>query len=406
MKFVSSLAIAASLIASGALVAPAAAQSAAAEAPKPQRVIKLSKGAEKAIQELQAAVGTPDYSTKLAAAQAVAKSTEDRYYIAKLQLKQAGEDATAQRAAVEAILASGGADATETTALRNYLQARDVNAGDFGAAEQLYGQRIAANPNDVSSLVSLAAAKIGLKKQGEALELLQRAIVASKAAGKTPEEAWYRNALQIAYAQNNTPVAVQLGQEVLTAYPSQENFRNFLAVSTPTIAKDQQTYVDLLRLMVVSGTMESGQDYVRLANQLELDRFPGEAKSVIEAAQRAGKITGADGSAVLARVNPRVAEDRAALPIVEPKARAAADGRLALSTATAYAGYGNYAKAAELYRLALQKGGVDANLVNTRLGIALALGGQRAEAETAFRAVTGPRASLATLWLSWLAQRS
>ena len=71
----------------------------------------------------------------------------------------------------------------------------------------------------------------------------------------------------------------------------------------------------------------------------------------------------------------------------------------------AYFGYREFAPAIELYRAALQKGGQDANLVNTRLGAALALAGQRAEAEAAFRAVTGPRAELAQFWLLWLSTR-
>ena len=54
---------------------------------------------------------------------------------------------------------------------------------------------------------------------------------------------------------------------------------------------------------------------------------------------------------------------------------------------------------------ALQKGGEDANLVNSRLGAALALAGRRPEAEAALRAVTGPRADLAGFWLAWLARR-
>ena len=74
-----------------------------------------------------------------------------------------------------------------------------------------------------------------------------------------------------------------------------------------------------------------------------------------------------------------------------------------LRIADAYFSYGQYAQAAELYRAALQKG-ADANLANTRLGAALALAGQRAEAEAAFRAVTGPRAELAQFWLLWLSQ--
>ena len=44
------------------------------------------------------------------------------------------------------------------------------------------------------------------------------------------------------------------------------------------------------------------------------------------------------------------------------------------------------------------------NLVNSRLGAALALAGRRPEAEAALRAVTGPRADLAGFWLTWLAR--
>jgi len=70
----------------------------------------------------------------------------------------------------------------------------------------------------------------------------------------------------------------------------------------------------------------------------------------------------------------------------------------------AYYGYGEYGPAAELYRAALDKG-MDAGVANIRLGAALAMAGQRAPAEAAFRAVTGPRAELAQLWLLWLSRR-
>ena len=83
----------------------------------------------------------------------------------------------------------------------------------------------------------------------------------------------------------------------------------------------------------------------------------------------------------------------------------ATTARALLRLADAYYGYGEYAEAAELYRAALQKG-ADANIVNTRLGAALAMAGQRAEAEAAFRAVTGPRAELANFWLLWLSSRT
>ena len=109
---------------------------------------------------------------------------------------------------------------------------------------------------------------------------------------------------------------------------------------------------------------------------------------------------------MLAAANGRIREDQASLPASRTSALAAATGRPARQTGDAYFGYGQYADAVALYRAALEKGGEDPNLVNIRLGASLALAGQRAEAETAFRAVTaGPRAELAQLWLLWLASR-
>ena len=84
---------------------------------------------------------------------------------------------------------------------------------------------------------------------------------------------------------------------------------------------------------------------------------------------------------------------------------AAATAQQARAAADAHFAYGQYAEAAALYQAALQKGGEDPNLVNSRLGASLALAGRRPEAEAALRAVTGPRADLAGFWLVWLARR-
>ena len=52
----------------------------------------------------------------------------------------------------------------------------------------------------------------------------------------------------------------------------------------------------------------------------------------------------------------------------------------------------------------MQKGGVDADTVNTRLGIALANSGDKAGAQAAFDTVkTEPRPGIAGLWLAYLA---
>ena len=89
------------------------------------------------------------------------------------------------------------------------------------------------------------------------------------------------------------------------------------------------------------------------------------------------------------------------------EAAAAKTGRSAQGTADAYLGYGEYAKAAALYKTALSKGGVDADLVNTRLGFALGKSGDKAGAEAALKAVSGaPRNQLAKYYLVWLGNQS
>ena len=97
---------------------------------------------------------------------------------------------------------------------------------------------------------------------------------------------------------------------------------------------------------------------------------------------------------------------REGLPAVEKNALADPAARLAVRVAEAYYGYGDYAKAAELYRAALTKTGADANMINLRLGMALARAGDKAGATAALNKVAGPRAELAKYWLVYLSTRA
>ena len=65
-------------------------------------------------------------------------------------------------------------------------------------------------------------------------------------------------------------------------------------------------------------------------------------------------------------------------------------------------GLGAFAEAAPLFKAAVAKGGVDANLANLRLGMALARAGDKAGAAAALNAVAGPQANVAKYWLIWV----
>jgi hypothetical protein len=410
MKLVSAAAIAAALVAGTLAAAPAvAAPKPAKEAEAPGRKYNISPDAKKPLSDLQKAVTAKDeaaYPAALAAAQAVAKTSDDKYIVAKLTLQHAEQanDAAARLAAYQAVLASGGADAAEVQAINHNMSIVAATSGNWAVTEATLTPIVAANPNDLDNTINLARAKIELKKDAEALTLLQRAIQLSNAAGKPAPESWYKSALSIAYNSRNNAAVSEIDAALVKAYPTPENFKNAIVLYRASGTMPSNADLDLLRLLRASGTA-TGKEYVYLASIADQAGLPGEVKSALDEARAKGAVTGGDGAQLLATNSSKVAADRASLAGDEAKARAAATGTLALNTGNAYYGYGDYAKAADLFRLALQKGGIDAGTANLRLGEALAMSRDRAGAEAAFRAVTGPRAQLANLWITWLAMR-
>jgi hypothetical protein len=77
-----------------------------------------------------------------------------------------------------------------------------------------------------------------------------------------------------------------------------------------------------------------------------------------------------------------------------------------MSAADALLSYGQAAKAAELYTIALGKPGVDTARAQLRLGIAQVDTGNYAAAQQSFAKVTGPRKAIAQLWAAYAAQKA
>ncbi|HWH18869.1 MAG TPA: hypothetical protein VNT77_11170 [Allosphingosinicella sp.] len=418
MKSISTFAIAVALTAGSFAAGPALAQRAKAavqaqakpEAQAPgARKFNFSKEAVAAIRELQAAYDAGDaaaFTAKLAAAEAVAKNDDDRFVIAQLRLNQALKTNDPQLlSAIDALIASGGVSGDQLAALHAkrgelHYQARnwEAAAADFTRVSEL-------QPNNIEHVVNLSVVRSQQKNGAEAARLLGRAIAMKKAAGEPVPQDWYKNALKHAYEAKLAAESASLSRELVSAYPSAENWRSALLVYRQTVDLDAEATLDLLRLMRSAKALDTESEYLSLAGELDRGNYPAEAQAVISEGSAAGKIKGASAGDILKRVSAKVAEDKAALPGLEARAKADASGRLALKLADGYFGHSDYAKAADFYRLAIQKGSIDANLANTRLGIALALAGQKAQAETAFNAVTGARKDLASLWLLWLSQR-
>ncbi len=415
MKSISTFTLAVSLAVGGAAVgAPALAQKKqAAKAPEAPaaRKYELSKAERAAIVPLQEAVQAKDMAkaaTLLPAAQAAAKGGDARFIVANLQLQVAVEnkDEAAQAAAVEAMLASGGVATADQPRLYRALGGLYTNLKQPDRAKASFQKLAELEPNNTDAMLVMAESAASTNK-AEAVTLIERAIAARKASGEAVPEAWYKRALRFAYEGKLAPQTAKISRDLITAYPTADNWRDAITIYRQGGNFDKQTETDVLRFMRAAKAMKGDADYFTLASHLNDMGLPGESKAVIDEGVSARAISPTKDyfRQLLTATGGRVSADRASLPGLESKAMAAPNGKLALSTGDAFYGYGDYAKAAALYRAAIQKGGIDNNVANTRLGAALALAGQRAEAEAAFKAVTGNRANLAAFWMLWLSQR-
>jgi len=121
----------------------------------------------------------------------------------------------------------------------------------------------------------------------------------------------------------------------------------------------------------------------------------------------AGKLnpaTSKNTSEILALSKPKIAADKASIPsALSAAAGPKATYKSALTAGDLVYGYKDFAKAAEMYKLALAKPGADAAQANFRLGLALAQAGDKEGAKAAFGAVqSGPYAPLATYGKIWV----
>lgn len=436
MTFLKAARIAALMAGSSALLAatpslaqriPSSSQRTQAPAPgKPaaqaQRRFNLSKAEQAAIGPLitaaDASVLSKDWApvrALLPAAEAAARGNDAKYLLTRVQYQMAtaSADRAGQERAANLLLANSATPAEEAAMLRTTLNALQnaraeaaFSAQDYATAERIYRQLLTASPGDERILRNLRIIQERSGNTTGALQGIQQEIRTAEAAGQRAPESVYLRALAIPARAGQRAETMAALQQLLRAYPTSANWRRGFEMVLGNAGRgDNQLLVDVYRFARAANVMQAGE-YLALAGTLDQAGLPGESKAVLDAGVAAGGVqpSQAQVAQLMGRANRRIAEDRAGLPAQIRQARSASRGNQARIAGDVLVGYSRYAEAAEMYRLALSKGGEDANLVNVRLGAALALAGQRAQAETALRAVTGARAELAALWLAWLAR--
>lgn len=402
----------ATALATGTLAALAIpANSVSAQTAPAKRQVKVSAGAQKAVAALQAAVKANNYAALpplVAAAQAAAKTPEDRYVVAQLQLQaaSAAKDEPGMTAAIEAVIASGVVAPQDLPRLQTALAKLHYNAKRYDKAAPALEQAMASNPNDADLLMLMAETRAAQGRSADAVTLLQRGIDARSAAGGKVEESVYRRAVALAL-KGGLPT-LDLARKWIAAYPSATSWRDGISIYRNVAKPDDATLFDALRLARATGTM-SGENDAALYAYFAIDNWAAaDAQKAIDEAIAAGKFNASapKNRELIAALKSAKGRDAASIAASAKEVAAAPSGRNALKVGDGFYGVGDYARAVELYRLALSKGSVDPNIVNLRIGAALARSGDKAGATAALKAVGGKQAELAKFWMLYLQTRA
>lgn len=372
------------------------------------RKLSVSPAAQKALVALQTAVNANDTATipaKLAAAQAVAKSPDEKFFVATNQIKaaMAANDLVAIRAGVDALQASGVAETPDLVARYTDLGKRYKAAGQVDQAVIVLDKAMALNPNNVPTLINLASIRDAQGQKAEAVALMQKSFLASKATGTKVEEGNYKFAAGLAYKQR-LPIANDVAREWVAAYPSPASWRDTLRMYRDLNRPQPAQVIDLLRLARAANAMAGENDYYTLTNALVTAGKLSEAKAVLSDATTAPNVDLKKSLFTSLSAKAAAAPTRAAIDASAKAALAGANGKAMIDAGDALYGVGAYTEAAPLYRAALAKGG-DAATANLHLGMALARVGDKAGATAALNAVTGVNADIARYWLLWLSTK-
>ncbi|MGH6659673.1 MAG: hypothetical protein ACREBP_04010, partial [Sphingomicrobium sp.] len=349
--------------------------------------IKLSREAGKAIIELQKAVNANDTANipaKLSAAQALAKTPDDRYAIGQLQLKAAvaanNDEASSQ--AIDYIAAANFLPAAQVASLYNSLGVKFFNAKNAPRATQMFQKALTVDPTNAESQRLLAESQMAANPAA-AISAMKKAITQAAASGQRLPEDSYKRAVKAAYDAKSQD-AVEISRAWVAAYPSAESWKNAVAIYRNMMRPEVQGTLDLLRLLRAANALGSSGDYTLFATAASEQGNFGEAKSVIDEGVAAKKV---DPKSSLASdiINGLKSKPMATAADIEAAAKAAKTAGSMVTVGNRFYGIGNYARAAELYRAAAGAGG-DTGLANLHLGMALARSGDKAGATAALKA--------------------
>ncbi|EQA97678.1 hypothetical protein V475_01430 [Sphingobium baderi LL03] len=373
--------------------------------------IQMSDDFRANVQAAQAALKTGDTATASARIAALNPATDFEAYAAaglRFELAVKRQNIQAERLALTDMFKTNSVPKKDAPRLRYVAGYLSYTVGNYDdAVAQLDYARTLGYDNIDASLLR-ADIYLRKNKPKEAWPFVQDAMARKRAAGEKIPAPWFDRAISLAYQAGSWADMGALYRERLSLYRTTRDWRSALSNYLPAAALDPQIQLDLYRLQAASGAMASERDYQSYAQLADKTGYHAETKTIIEAGRSAGKLMPAQAATaqLLKAATPKATKEMAALPAAAKKAASEQNGTQALAAADTYFSLAQYPKAAELYRLALTKGGINDNQANARLGISLARSGDLVGGKAALANVKGNWGDVAGFWSIWIEEQS
>lgn len=333
---------------------------------------------------------------------------DDRYLAGNLALNLGGvaRDNALQRRGLQAMLQSGKTPAADVAKFNFYVGRFSYGLKDYPTAIAALQAAIGASYYEGNAEILLVETQAAAGDVPGALASLRKSVDRIAATGAKPPENMIARGYQIAYKAKMSPAVREWSAEAAKFHPTPFNWLGAFQLATETHGQEYTTHeeVDLGRLSKRSGALNyeprsRSREYVSFIQAAEARRLWPEVTAWAAEAIAMGALPANDPFIVekKAMAATGLAADARDLAGMTRDAPTAANGLTALGAADKLLSAGNATDAERLFKIALEKGGVDRDRVLTRLGIAQLDLGKFADAKATFLQVSGPRATLGRL---------
>ncbi len=373
---------------------------------------KFTPAVQKVLADVQKLTNDKNFEgakAKLAEAEAVQpRNSYDDFFIAQFRINigQALKDTVYTKPALETFANSEFTPPDTRKTVVTILMQTAYNDRDTAKTKTYADMLTKLEPTNPEPALLLGQIYENDKNYAEADTNFSTAIRLTEASGKPVPEDYYVR-LAEARQHEKSPQTEDVLRQLVSKYPTAKNWQYLISSFQVRSKLVGRSGLDVYRLMAVTGTLSNSGDYIEYAESAKSAGIPGEAKSVLEKALAAGSIAARDKAVAasdLTIFRTLAASDQKTLGSFATQAKASPSGDLAVVAGNAYLGYGENAKAIELFKLALSKGAFakkSATEASMRLGIAQYRAGDKAGALatfTAFKSSDANMNDLAALW--------